>query len=82
MQNELESLYSTSHQNYLEVSKNYNDLKFGEDHLPEECPWKLNDLLFKNYDELLRMIPLVEDEDYYFLEEKIELVMELAEGFG
>lgn len=40
------------------------------------------DLVTKYYDELLRMIPLVDDEDYYFLEEKIELVMELAEGFG
>ena len=60
----------------------YDDLKFGEKHLPEECPWTLMDLVTKYYDELLRMIPLVDDEDYYFLEEKIELVMELAEGFG
>ncbi len=77
-----DKLYESAVANYEDAADDYDDLKFGEKHLPEECPWTLMDLVTKYYDELLRMIPLVEDEDYYFLEEKIELVMELAEGFG
>lgn len=77
-----DKLYENAVANYEDAADDYDDLKFGEKHLPEECPWTLMDLVTKYYDELLRMIPLVDDEDYYFLEEKIELVMELAEGFG
>jgi len=77
-----DKLYKAAMLKYKGAAKNYSDLKFGENHLPEECPWTLMDLVTKDYSTLLRMIPLVEDEDYYFLEEKIELVIELAEGFG
>lgn len=58
---ELQTLYDNAKTNYIKDAKQYGDLKYGLQHLPEKCPWTLIDLVDGDYVDLLKMIPRTND---------------------
>ena len=58
---EFDELYNNAKAMYVRDAEGRSNLAYGLEHLPEKCPWTLIDLVDKNYSDLLRMIPAIDD---------------------
>lgn len=62
---------------YVRDAEGRSNLAYGLEHLPEKCPWTLIDLVDKNYSDLLRMIPAIDDPRDR-LDDAVKIIDELA----
>lgn len=74
--NKYENLYKNAAKSYEQAAGKYSDLKPGLKHIPVECPWTLWDLVSTPFDDLLAMIPAVDEEDKERLHERMELIID------
>ena len=72
---EYEEMYQEAVKAYGIDAKKYSDLKPGLKYIPAECPWMLSNLVSTSFDELLSMIPSVDEEDEERLENEWNLLL-------